>query len=274
LSDILLSPVRPYLKKGDRVIVVPDGALSAVNFETLPVFEGTPHYWLEDATVAVAPALYTLDSPPPVAKGRRSLLLIGDPEAYEPKYPRLRHAAEEIADIRKAFSFADTSVYTGSLASPVAYENALPGEFSMIHFAAHAEANPESPLDSAVILSRSTEGFKLYARDILKSPLRTDLVTISACRSAGDKAYSGEGLVGFAWAFLHAGSRSVIAGLWDVADRSTAQLMTVLYRELAGGAAPIDALRTAKLSLLKAGGVVQKPYYWGPFQLYIRCLPR
>jgi CHAT domain-containing protein len=80
--------------------------------------------------------------------------------------------------------------------------------------------------------------------------------------------YSGEGLVGFAWAFLRAGARRVIAGLWDVDDRSTAQLMDRLYAGIAAGQTPGQALRAAKLSLLAQGGNYKKPYYWGPFQLF------
>ena len=99
-------------------------------------------------------------------------------------------------------------------------------------------------------------------------PLTAELVTISACRSAGAKTYAGEGPVGFAWAFLRAGARNVIAGLWDVNDRSTAQLMSGLYAEIARGSTPADALRAAKLSLVRGGGSYAKPYYWAPFQVY------
>src|ERR1051326_5788361 len=48
--------------------------------------------------------------------------------------------------------------------------------------------------------------------------------------SAGTRTYAGEGLLGFAWAFLNAGAHAVIAGLWDVSDVSTSQLMDRLYR--------------------------------------------
>ena len=89
---------------------------------------------------------------------------------------------------------------------------------------------------------------------------------MSACRSAGERAYAGEGLVGFAWAFLRAGSRRVVAGLWDVDDRSTAALMEEVYARLAAGAPPAAALREAKRALLH--GAYPKPYYWAPFQLF------
>jgi CHAT domain-containing protein len=140
-----------------------------------------------------------------------------------------------------------------------------------VHFTAHAAANVESPLDSAIILS-GDQTYKLYAREVADLPLRAELVTVSACRSAGERAYSGEGLVGFAWAFLRAGARRVIAGLWDVDDRSTADLMEALYERLAAGDTPSRALREAKLTLLRRGGSFAKPYYWGPFQLFTTTL--
>jgi CHAT domain-containing protein len=138
----------------------------------------------------------------------------------------------------------------------------------MIHFTAHAATNVESPLDSAVILAPANGAYKLYARDVADQALQADLVTISACRGAGGRAFSGEGLVGFAWAFLRAGARRVIAGLWDVDDQSTADLMDALYAGLAKGEPPASALRRAKLEMLGRGGSLARPYYWGPFELF------
>jgi len=131
-----------------------------------------------------------------------------------------------------------------------------------------ATANVESPLDSAVVLSGPDSGYKLYARAVAEQPLNADLVTVSACRSAGERAYSGEGLVGFAWAFLRAGARRVIAGLWDVDDRSTARLMDALYDGVNRGLTPAASLRAAKLALIASDGQLARPYYWGPFQLF------
>jgi len=99
-------------------------------------------------------------------------------------------------------------------------------------------------------------------------PLHADLVTLSACSSAGARTYSGEGSVGLSWAFLRAGARNVVAGLWDVNDMSTASLMADFYSRLTRGAAPTDALREAKLRLVHSSGAYRKPFYWGPFQLY------
>jgi CHAT domain-containing protein len=99
-----------------------------------------------------------------------------------------------------------------------------------------------------VLLSHSGDDYRLYAQDIYRIPIHADLVTVSACRGAGARAFAGEGLIGFAWAFLASGARNVIGGLWDVDDESTSQLMSELYGGIAAGADPVSALRRAKLN--------------------------
>jgi CHAT domain-containing protein len=117
-------------------------------------------------------------------------------------------------------------------------------------------------------LSGPDGAYKLYARDVAEQPLHAELVTVSACRSAGERAFSGEGLVGFSWAFLRAGAERVVAGLWDVDDRSTASLMDRLYADVSAGVSPGRALRRAKLAQIHADGAWAKPYYWAPFELF------
>jgi len=141
-----------------------------------------------------------------------------------------------------------------------------------VHFTAHATANRDSPLDSVVVLSGPADRFKLYVRDVAALRLHAELVTISACRSAGDKAYSGDGLVGFSWAFMKAGARHVIAGLWDVDDRATPQLMDRLYAGIAQGHDPGRALRDAKRAVMAAGGASANPYRWAALQMFTASL--
>jgi CHAT domain-containing protein/Tfp pilus assembly protein PilF len=271
LYEMLIAPARAMLPKNARVILVPDGPLYALNFETLPVFDGTPHYWIEDATLSITPSLGLLSSGAARREqARRSLLLIGNPVAPVAQYPALEFAGQEMASIEKNTPAFQRVVLEGPAAEPEAYAQSAPGRFGFIHFVAHAAANPQEPLESAVILSRHGTDYKLRARDVLNTRLNATLVTISACRSAGARTYAGEGLVGFAWAFLEAGARNVIAGLWDVNDRSTADLAARLYAELARSADPAGALQAAKLQLIHSPGAFQKPYYWGPFEVFTR----
>ena len=268
LYSLLVEPVLPAVPRGTRLIIAADGALHALNFETLPVPGARRHYWIEDVEIEVAPGLSMLSADASGPVGRPSLLLMGDPAAREPEFPALKFAAAEMANIARHFPADAVVTHQRNGASPAAYRTSGPNRFTLLHFTAHAEANLESPLDSAVILTGPEDAYKLYARDVASMPLRAELVTVSACRSAGERAFSGEGLVGFAWAFLRAGASRVIAGLWDVDDRSTADLMDRLYARIAAGGRASLALREAKLAMLAGGGNYAKPYYWGPFQLF------
>jgi CHAT domain-containing protein len=290
LYAALIAPIASLIPAGARIVVAPDGALYGINFETLPVPAAKRHYWIEDAEIQIAPALsmLTMAEGTPHAKASASanatadkspersaltnrapsLLLFGDPAPRPPEFPALKYASAEIASVSKYFPADGVVTYQGDRASPAAYKAAALDRFSVVHFTAHAAANLQSPLDSAVVLAGPDHAYKLYARDVAEKPLHADLVTVSACRSAGERAYSGEGLVGFAWAFLRAGASRVIAGLWDVDDRSTAELMDHLYARMATGDSAPRALREAKLALLSKGGTYAKPYYWGPFQVF------
>jgi CHAT domain-containing protein/Tfp pilus assembly protein PilF len=264
LYSILIGPVADLIPKGARVIVAPDGCLHRLNFETLITPAG---YWIEDVSVQVAPSLALLGANSGVEKkARNSILLVGDPVPKAPDFPALPSASQEIREIENLFP--EKRVLTRSDANVQAYRDAKPGGFRMIHFAAHALANQSDPLDSAVILSPEADEYKLYAREVKDSTLSADLVTISGCQSAGARAYSGEGLVGFAWAFLSAGARNVVASLWDVSDASTSSLMAGFYERLRNGESAAAALRGAKLDFIRSEGPRRKPYYWAAFQLY------
>lgn len=266
LYSTLIGPVADLIPRGARVILVADGCLHRLNFEMLLTPTG---YWIEDVTVQQAPSLALLAaSPAATQKPRHAMLLVGNPPPKDPEFPALPAAAQEMREIGRLFP--DTRVLTGSGASLRAYRDAKAEDYKIIHFAAHAVANQSAPLDSAVILSPEADEYKLYAREVKDSTLAAELVTISACQSAGARAYSGEGLVGFAWAFLSSGARNVVASLWDVNDASTSILMADFYRRLRDGESAGAALRSAKLHFIQSSGAQRKPYYWAAFQLYGR----
>lgn len=269
LREILVAPFEKELSSTKEIVIIPDGILHTVNMETLPGRD-EGRYWIEDVELSIAPSLTLLSEAARRPDTARSLLMVGAPESAVPEYPALPGADTEISAIQQRLNSLPRVIQSGKAATPKAFLDANPERFSMIHFAAHAEANAKSPLESAVILSKGSTGYKLYAHDIARLKLSADLVTLSACRSAGARRFAGEGPVGFAWAFLQAGATSVIAGLWDVGDASSVKLMDQLYSGLSSGLTPSASLRAAKLALLHSGGANHKPFYWAPHQIYSR----
>jgi CHAT domain-containing protein len=269
LYQILVEPARKLIPRKAQVVIIPDGSLGKLNFETLIVPGSQPHFWIDDAQIEDASSIALLVKSRPSRPGPHKLLAIGDPLEVTPDYPQLKYARQEIKAAAEHFGAHDRKVVSGPEAVPSAYAASHPGRFDVIHFATHGFASEMQPLDSAIILSSQDDhNFKLYARDIVKTRLNAEIVTISACYGAGKRTYSGEGLVGLAWSFLRAGAHQVIAGLWNVEDQPTPDLMRNFYTELTNGKSPAAALRDAKLKMLHSNSIYRVPYYWGSLQLY------
>jgi CHAT domain-containing protein len=267
LYHMLVEPAASLIQPNAKIVVLTDGDLSQLNFETLIVPGPHPHYWIEDATIISAPSLQLLESANSAVPAGNKLLLVGDAISPNPDYPDLPMAAKEMKEIVQHFSPRTQAAFEREKASLDSH----PQSFAYIHFVAHGVASRTDPLDSAIILSRSStaeDSFKLHARDIIHHPIHARLVTVSACYGSGSRSYAGEGTVGLAWAFVRAGAHNVIGALWEVSDESTPQLMGDLYEGLDRGLSPGEALRQAKLALLHSHKDFRKPFYWAPLQIY------
>lgn len=264
LYEMLVRPAG--VAKGSRVIVVADGKLHALNFETL-VVPAPQRYWIEDVVVMNASSLQLLARAARKQAEAPAMLLVGNAPSPDPSFPALPYAGAEMRAVEKRFP--RRTVLEGAKATPAAYRSAAPEKYDFVHFVAHGVATRKRPLDSAVILARDASShYKLLARDVIGQPLTARLVTISSCHGAGTRTYAGEGVVGLAWAFLKAGADQVIAALWEVNDAATPQLMDRMYAAIRAGKDPAVALREAKLQLVKGTGPHRRPLYWAPFVLY------
>jgi CHAT domain-containing protein len=273
LYSLLVAPARNLVARNSRVILFPAESLYGLNFETLVVPGENPHFWIEDVVLSTASSLDLLraTNQNPIAK-ERNLLLVGNPDPPNQDFPYLALGPVEMHKVSEHFAEAHRSLLEGKQATASEYVRSHPERFAYLHFVTHGTASQTRPLESAVILSKEGDSYKLYARDIVAHPLAAQLVTISACNGAGKRTFAGEGLVGLSWAFLRAGARNVIASLWEVSDSSsTPELMEALYEGIDRGEDPAAALRQAKLSVLKSNSktVFRKPFYWAPFQLYV-----
>jgi CHAT domain-containing protein len=67
---------------------------------------------------------------------------------------------------------------------------------------------------------------------------------------------------------MYAGAPRVLASLWKVDDRATAELMKRLYTGMLGNERmrPAAALRAAQIEMWKTKGF-ENPYYWAAFTL-------
>jgi CHAT domain-containing protein len=148
----------------------------------------------------------------------------------------------------------------------------LLAQYRIVHLAAHGLLDTQAPDRSAIVLSLVDErgspqnGF-LRLHDIYDMNLPAELVVLSACQTALGKHTTGEGLIGLTRGFMYAGSKRVMASLWKVGDRATAELMSTFYRAiLKKGQSPAAALRTTQLIFRKRPDC-RAPFFWASFTL-------
>jgi CHAT domain-containing protein len=94
----------------------------------------------------------------------------------------------------------------------------------------------------------------------------TKLVTLSACDTGVGDIHNGEGVYGLRRAFVLAGAETVVMTLWPVSDGIAREPMAAFYASLGAGDGRGDALRQAKLAMLKQKRR-QHPFYWAGFIL-------
>lgn len=280
-----------------RIALVLEGALQAVPFAALPrPTDGEPLVRRHEI-VRVPSASALLESrrarPRQVSS---SIALFADPvfDEDDPRVSGVQPAAAEVdADLLRAAEYLGVGSWerlkaTGGEAETILHlygrdallaqgfeasrETLMSGRIrgrAILHFATHAVLAGDQPELSGLVLSlvdeegRKRNGF-VRAFEIARLHLETELVVLSACRTGLGRDVRGEGMQSLARAFLDAGAARVLYSLWEVPDRSTAELMSRFHAGLAVHGEPASALREAQLEMLEKG---IDPYRWAGFVL-------
>src|SRR5579859_330978 len=186
--------------------------------------------------------------------------------------PRLLSTRQEAKSILAAAAAGQSLQALDFDASRATATSPALAQYRIVHFATHGLLNSTHPELSGLVLSlvdqkgKPQNGF-LGLQDIYNLNLPADLVVLSACETGLGQEIQGEGLVGMTRAFMYAGAPRVVASLWRVPDRATAELMKQFYAGMLGeGLRPAAALRKAQLTLSKEKRW-SAPYYWAGFTL-------
>jgi CHAT domain-containing protein len=277
LDGLLIQPIRRLLppESGSLLTIIPHGPLFLLSFAALQNPAG--QYLIEHHAIHYVPAGVVLQlaeehkiASPPVDD---RYLLVADPRTPPPlpggkQLPPLPGTRNEISQVARLLPASRVTTAVGAEATEDRVRR-IAGDRRVIHFATHGVIRTDDPLESFLALEVPAPGAaritgptwqndgRLTVREIYDIDLNADLVVLSACRT-GLGPVSGDGVAGLARAFLYAGTPSVVATLWDVADEPAALLMPTFYGSLRRTPDKAQALRTAQLRLLKAlraGGV-------------------
>ena len=317
VSRLVLQPVADKLPAA-RLIVVADGALQYVPFQILKTAPGNTEPLISRVEIVEAPSASALAlvKRQRSASPHGEKLLVGFGDAvfsndYTPagstavtfttvsnnetaqtrsesisklsRLPRLFNARRELLAISD-LAGSDSSFYVEYNATRQNLLTVDLSRYRILHVATHGVLNAQQPDLSGLVLSlvdankQPITGFVSLA-DIYK--LRApELVVLSACYTALGQKQDGEGLIGVTRGFMYAGASGVVASLWQVDDRATAELMKYFYANmLQHGMGPAAALRDAQ-NKIRSQAKWSSPYYWagftfqGDYDLSIHGVPK
>jgi CHAT domain-containing protein/tetratricopeptide (TPR) repeat protein len=291
LYATVVAPLESVVAAKARLIVIPDGPLYSLPFEVMGpradrlllashvityAPSGTVFTLLAEKTGSAAPipllavatgsdaltgAAATTDHQP-FGKINREVFDFDQPQL--PPLPAANGEARTVAGILGGKSV----MLLGDSATKSALKKEPLGQFRVLHFAAHGLVSTKFPERSALLLypdPTGTEDGFWQAREIARTQLNAELVTLSACDVGSGVVVGEEGVSNLVRPFLIAGARTVVANLWESNDDFSRGLMREFYSRLAAGTDKGRALQQAKLEMIRKYGPDASPRLWAGF---------
>ena len=270
LRGALLEPLekKDLLRDVKRIGFIPQGFLHGLPFAALTRREeNNIKFLIEDYSLFQTPSATFYSNNNDSALGQLSTLAFGRNNSPEENLPTLDFAEEEARVVAHATN--GTALINKQASETEIKQRAR--DTAVLHLATHSISESEMPLFSRLLLepTQQDDG-SLTVREIFELGLKTNLVTLSACDTGQSYSASGnesneQDRVGLIEAFLHAGSESVLASLFPVSDKPTADLMAVFYKNLQTHN-KADALAQTQRTMIQHEKL-NHPRYWSPFVL-------
>ncbi|BAY84316.1 TPR repeat protein [Calothrix parasitica NIES-267] len=260
IYDLLIRPAEKDLQQQNikTLVFVLDGRLRSL---PMGVLHDGEKYLIEKYNIALTPGLQLLPVSP-ISFAKRNTLTAGLAVSRQ-GFSALPGVEREIKQINQIVP--SKTLLNERFSKDIIGKQIKNIPFSVIHFATHGQFSSKAK-DTFVL----TWDDKIQVNDFNQLLQRNndkeaiELLVLSACKTAkGDE----RAILGLAGIAVRSGARSTIATLWSVRDKSTSEMMTQFYRNLAQtNVSKAQALRQAQLSLLK-NPKYKHPYYWSPFIL-------
>jgi CHAT domain-containing protein len=253
------------IQKNKNVLIIPDGLLSFIPFETL-VYEQTnvsnyaqiPFLFKKHQLVynlSAGAYLNTLET-------KYQDKLLGVFPVFENEKQPLTYSIEESKAIQMSLS---ATLLMRQNATKNSFKK-LASQYDILHLSTHAEAG-----NYAIPASIRFIDNEMSVNEVYSLQIQPYLVVLSACETGIGKLQKSEGPLSIARAFQYAGAKNLVFSLWKINDKSSAEWMRNFYKSLSDSESISWANQKAKLDYLNNPNInnIQKsPYYWGAFVYY------
>lgn len=279
------------LSKSKRIVIIPDGLLNYIPFETLLTDIPVEHvhqvnfpslaYLLKQKEIAYNYSSSLWLSELGAFKAAINNEILGMTATYAeeeilpyrtPQLQKLRMAlsvregvGSEIDSLSKKYA---GDFYIDRYATEYYFKN-YASNYGILHLGVYAAVDHEFPEYSSLVFAE--DGYEeedniLTTNEIKQLKLNTSMVVLSNCETGYGPYQRGEGIVNLGRSFIYAGSPSVIVSLWEQNPKYASVVMNYFYENLKQKVDKDVALRRAKLKYLKqAKDLEAHPAYWAGY---------
>jgi CHAT domain-containing protein/Tfp pilus assembly protein PilF len=244
----LIAPLRQHLQ-AKHLIFVPHGPLHFLPFHAL---KNGDTYLCDTHTISYAPSatVFALCQEKPPSEMTTSLVM-GIPDERAPQI------LDEVQSVTAILPNSDLRL-GGQATTEVLKTRG--SQSALLHIATHGTYRQDNPMFSGIRLG---DGY-LNLYDLYQMRLSARHVTLSGCATGMNFVAAGDELLGLQRGLFCAGASSLLLSLWDVHDRSTAELMQSFYKGYMETGNMALSLQSAMKQLRQKN---PHPYFWAPFVL-------
>ena len=292
LYNLLIAPATNYVS-GQSLIIVPDGILSYLPFETL--IKQMPEnisanqyrnldYLINKFSISYSYSATLLNQ----VSGRQKFSANKRLLAFAPEYSEDENAINSgnryvtrqnyrknlfpipgvIEEVKAINKLIPGDIFLGLQATESNFKDTA-SYYDILHLAMHTVIDNNNPLYSKLIFTLNQDSSQdglLNTYEIFTLSLNARMIVLSACSTGGGEFNNGEGVISLARGFVYAGSPSIVMTMWEVEDKSGPELMKYFYKNIFKGQSKSKALRNAKLkSLHEARPENTHPFFWSAF---------
>jgi CHAT domain-containing protein/Tfp pilus assembly protein PilF len=294
LYQVLINPLKEYLKSYNHLIIIPDNDIADLPFEVLIQgginSQDTLNYLVKDYIISYQYSLNLLSRKLSRNKKENQVSykyyysgfapFIENNKTHLESLNILPSSEQEVKEIFEMFQNEGmkSKMFLGKSASRKNISSALKNS-KIVHLATHSDFNNEAPEHYFQILDEEDylininnyhevldgqEDFnnpnKVYLSDVYNMEIYSDLVTLGSCSSGSGNKISGEGTISLVRGFYCSGANNIVYSLWNISDEHTMEFMLSFYKYINKGYSYSHALQKTKLDFINSN--YQLPQFW------------
>ncbi|MDC0878706.1 CHAT domain-containing protein [Candidatus Marinimicrobia bacterium] len=184
---------------------------------------------------------------------------------------KLEWSKNELSAIKSVFGYSNTKIMSERFATESFIKNYNFSDVDILHLSTHGIVDSQDYKNSSIVLypDKKNNGLLNFKEIEMLDLTNLELVFLSACDTNKGEGFKNIDLLSLQKAFNIAGTKHVIATLWQIEDKPASLFSEMFYTYFKAN--PLDvgyALAETKINFINTYPEYDSPHYWAAFVVY------